>query len=161
MRVAIVVGLLALGGCATGYQPQGFSGGFTELQLSENVFKVDFAGNGFTSPQRVEEMALLRSAELTLHKGFRYFALADSRVDRTTSAWTTPAEAQTNFSATSFGNTMHGSATTTYTGGDTYFVNKAAATNVVVMFRDKPDGAFAFDAAMLCQSIGAKYKVTC
>ena len=46
------------------------SGGFTESQLDTNVFRVTFKGNGYTSPDRAEDMALLRSAELALQHGF-------------------------------------------------------------------------------------------
>lgn len=66
MRKIIGSGLcLLLAACATGYKPEGFSGGFFELQLSENVYRVSFDGNGYTGSRRAADMALLRSAELT------------------------------------------------------------------------------------------------
>ena len=58
----------ALLGCATAYQPQGLSGGFTETQLAPDVWRVSFSGNGYTKGERAEDFAMLRSAELTLGK---------------------------------------------------------------------------------------------
>ena len=36
------------GGCATSYQSKGFTGGFSETQVSANSFQVYFQGNGYT-----------------------------------------------------------------------------------------------------------------
>jgi hypothetical protein len=43
---------LLMFGCATSYQSRGFTGGFEEAELGENLYKVGFAANGFTSPER-------------------------------------------------------------------------------------------------------------
>src|SRR5882724_2256033 len=77
--VPLLTLILSLAGCATTYQPQSFSGGFSETQLDKNVFRVSFKGNGYTQAERAEEMALLRSAELTLKNGFKYFVIIDGR----------------------------------------------------------------------------------
>ncbi|GIX25986.1 MAG: hypothetical protein KatS3mg122_3217 [Caldimonas sp.] len=78
MRTIAAISLaIFLGGCATTYQPEGFSGGFSETQLDTNVFRVSFRGNGYTRAERAEELALLRSAELTLKNGFTHFVVID------------------------------------------------------------------------------------
>jgi hypothetical protein len=64
---------LFLCACATAYQPKGATGGFTEVQLDTNVFKVSFQGNAYIKADEVEDLALLRSAELTLKNGFSHF----------------------------------------------------------------------------------------
>ncbi|MCP4666945.1 MAG: hypothetical protein GY849_11315 [Deltaproteobacteria bacterium] len=69
---------LFLCGCATPYQKKGFSGGYKETRLKKNVFRVSFKGNSFTDKRRASDFALLRCAELTLEKGFRFFAIAGS-----------------------------------------------------------------------------------
>lgn len=66
--VALISVVVALVGCASAYKPEGFGGGFSESQLDTNVFRVSFRGNGFTRAERAEELALLRSAELTVKK---------------------------------------------------------------------------------------------
>lgn len=72
--------VILLAACASPYQPEGFGGGYSETQLSENIFKVSFRGNGYTSEDRAADMALLRSAELALENGFKYFAVVDEQI---------------------------------------------------------------------------------
>ena len=68
-----------LQGCAASYQPRGETGeGFTETQLDKNVFRVSFSGNRYTDSERASDLALLRSAELTLLHGYTYFIVADN-----------------------------------------------------------------------------------
>jgi hypothetical protein len=44
-----VLGLLALAGCATDYQPQGFTGGYDDYLTAPDVAVVTFHhGNGYT-----------------------------------------------------------------------------------------------------------------
>jgi hypothetical protein len=66
---------LLFAGCATSYQPQGFGGGFSDVMTAPDSALVTFKGNGYTGSERVIQMALLRSAELTLQHGYRYFAV--------------------------------------------------------------------------------------
>jgi len=35
--------------CATQYKPLGVTGGYSDMQLGENIFKVSFRGNDYTS----------------------------------------------------------------------------------------------------------------
>lgn len=63
MKIAIILTLLALSACATPYQQVGFKGGFSETRLSENVFKVNFRGNGYTNKERVSDFTLLRKVQ--------------------------------------------------------------------------------------------------
>lgn len=156
------LGLILLAGCATPYKSDGLLGGFSETQLSPNVWRVNFHGNGYTRSERASDMALLRSADITLENGFTHFALADSGESSKTSAYTTPIVANTSINTTHAGNQVYGSARTTYSGGQTYFVSSPSANNTVVMFKGQPsDVPMAFDAAFLCQSLGRKYDATC
>ena len=69
-----LAGAALLSGCATPtpYQPlgapTGVRGGFTDQQIERNRFRVTFAGNQFTSRQRVENYLLYRAAERPLSK---------------------------------------------------------------------------------------------
>jgi len=45
MRTTVAVLIALLAGCATPYQHRGFTGGFSETQLDENVFQMRFNGN--------------------------------------------------------------------------------------------------------------------
>lgn len=156
--------VLALTGCMTAYQPDGLTGGYTEVQLSENVWRVSFKGNGYTSRERAVDMALLRSADLTIQQGYNYFAFSDSksRTD-TVGVGTTPTTSYTTGSAYRSGNNIYGSATTTTTGGQTIFISTPTANNTVVMFKNKPENVngMVYSALFICDSLGKKYDVQC
>jgi hypothetical protein len=163
IRLGFSVGaLIVLAGCATTYQKDGFSGGFSEVQLGENVWQVSFEGNGYTRGQRAQDLALLRSADLTLLKGYTHFGLAESRASAAQSTYTTPTSSSTNFSGSSYGNSFTGRANTSTYGGNTVFISKPSTVNTVVMFKGQPAAASSvFDASFICNSMAAKYEVTC
>lgn len=73
---------LALGACATGYHPDGFTGGYSETQLSADIWQINVIGNGYTSTQRARSIALLRAAELTLRAGRQRFVLLGGDVSQ-------------------------------------------------------------------------------
>lgn len=82
-------GALMLGACvtATPYQPlgargTGASGGFSDVRVAANRYRVTFAGNGMTSRERVETYLLYRAAELTRERGFDGFSIEDRATDR-------------------------------------------------------------------------------
>jgi hypothetical protein len=59
---------LLVSGCATSYQPESFTGGFTDVMTAPDSALVTFKGNGYTGTDRVIQMAMLRCAELTLQR---------------------------------------------------------------------------------------------
>jgi hypothetical protein len=130
----VVLSALVLGACATTYQPMGFSGGYSETQLSENVFRVAFNANGYSSRERTEDFALLRSADLALEHGFTHFAIVDGRQDTNYGAFTTPTQ--------------------------TYLISKPSATNTVVLLAGNPNGEpFIYDAQFIRDTISSKYGI--
>ena len=84
--LALTAGLAA---CATPtpYQPKAVSGsttgGFSELRLEADRYRVAFNGNSLTSRETVERYLLYRAAELTTQQGYDWFETADRRTDRT------------------------------------------------------------------------------
>jgi len=79
--------------CATGYQPMGFSGGYSDVRLDSNTFQVSFRGNGYTSRQTVETFALYRCAELTAQAGFDTFVIVGGDTQAAPAGTTAPAYA--------------------------------------------------------------------
>lgn len=69
---------LLAAGCATAYQSsdESITGGFSEIRLTPDSWRVLVEGNGFTTRAEAEQILLRRSAELTLERGKRYFALS-------------------------------------------------------------------------------------
>jgi hypothetical protein len=87
----LTASLLMLAGCAgTPYQAYGGRGGYQEKQLREDVLRVTFQGNGFTTQETVQTFWLYRAAELTLQKGYEGFeVLSDLRFVSTDPAYAT------------------------------------------------------------------------
>lgn len=149
-------------GCATGYQPAGLAGGFTETQLDSNVWRVSFQGNGYTRGEKVEDFAMLRSAELALQNGFTHFAFLSSKTGGQAIAITAPTTTYTTSNASVYGNNVSGTATSHTYGGGTTFVTAPSAQNLVMMFKGKPNvQGIVYDAQFICQSLGRKYEVVC
>lgn len=155
LLIAFLVGLLA--GCTT-YKSEGFAGGFSDLRLSENVFQVSARGNSFASAREIQEMALLRSAEVVLANGFSHFELSRStneiKVER---SYTAPV-ATTTGTIRNYGGYSQLNATTQYSGGGEVEWKKPHSTNLVVAYKGRPnDGKAYVDAQMILQSLGPKY----
>lgn len=91
-RVAIVLlaalsaGALAACETATPYQPvargTAQSGGYAEIKLEDNRWRVTFQGNTETPRDTVETYLLYRAAELTLAQGFDWFEATDRDIDK-------------------------------------------------------------------------------
>jgi hypothetical protein len=93
---ALAVLVATLGACATAtpYQPnirgQATSGGFSEVRLEADRFRVNFSGNSLTSRETVEGYLLYRAAELTVAQGYDWFAVVDRQTDRNARTYVEP-----------------------------------------------------------------------
>lgn len=146
-------------GCATDYQSSGLTGGYSDTQLAPDVFRISFQGNGYTSPERTQDFALLRAADLTLSHGFNYFGIINEAQGGNVSSFTTPGQAYTSASVTGYGRTAYGSATTTYIPPQTFSFFKPRSGLMIRCFPERPEGGYAFDAGFLLRSLRAKYKI--
>ena len=95
MKFFVCLSFLLLISCATPYQSKSFQGGYSETQLSEKSFIISFKGNGYTDTERTNDFTLLRSAEVTLEHGYKYFTILDSKDYIESSTYTTPVTANT------------------------------------------------------------------
>lgn len=161
MRVLLLVVLaLTLSGCATPYQKNGLTGGYSDVQLGENIFQVSFRGNGKTSFERANDFILLRSAEVAIENGFEYFVIADSLRSSKDYTRTTPTRSRTTGSVYDTGSYSHVSATTRTSGGRTYTVSKPRLTNKIVCYKDKPEvEGLVFKATFVKDSLRQKYNL--
>lgn len=70
---------------STPYQPAStssrVSGGYSDVRLAEDRYRVKFAGNMFTSRDRVEGYLLYRAAELTIEKGYDWFSIVERETE--------------------------------------------------------------------------------
>jgi hypothetical protein len=133
MRIFFILSALVifLTGCATKYQPEGFTGGYSESQLGDNIFQVSFRGNSYTGHDIESDFALLRSAELALQNGFRYFVIV-----------------------------RPGKEITTTPGGETYDISMPSASNTILCFKEKPEvDGLIYDATLVTQVLKKKYRI--
>ena len=158
-NVLLLLAALFLNACATSYQNTGFTGGYSETQLDENVFKVSFRGNGYTSRERASDFALLRSAELTLQNGYAYFVIVDEESHTRNSTYTTPTTSNTTANVYGSGNYAYGTATTTTSGGQTYNISKPSNSNTIVLFEEKPESGFSYNAEFIYRELREKYGI--
>jgi hypothetical protein len=148
-----------LAGCATAYQSKGFTGGYSESKLSENVFRVYFRGNAKTSAERAEDFTMLRSAELSQDHGFSYFIVVDENsVSEVTGTYNTPTQTNTTATATAVGNTAYRTSHSTTSGSLAMHIRKPSDRMTIVCFREKPtvDGTV-YEARFVVGSIRSKY----
>lgn len=155
--VALLISVLFVS-CATSYQSSSFTGGFSETWLAPDTVRVNFAGNGFTTPERAQDLALLRAADLTLSRGFTHFILLGEMNTLNRQTITTPGQTYTNGSVNVYGNTAYYTGNTTYVPGMTFDVVKPR-TGLMVRCLHGTQGMRAFDARFLQDSLRAKYKI--
>ena len=84
--IVILFFSIFLASCTTGYRPLNDSGGYWEerIESTSNKFKIGYDGNKWHSDpvnrkERVIDLALLRSAEVALENGFKYFIISESK----------------------------------------------------------------------------------
>jgi hypothetical protein len=131
------LGFLVLASCATSYQPQSFTGGYSEYLTAPDEAVITFHGNGYTSAERVVEMAALRCADVTLAHGYRYF-VGISMADLSTNAsFTTPGYANTYGNVFGYGNYATASATTIITPPQRFNIYRPAISVTIRMSNDE------------------------
>ena len=147
-------------GCTTPYQKTGATGGYSETRLQENVFTVNFQGNGYTRRERSQDFAMLRCADITLDNGFKFFAIADSSADEQTMMYHSGGSSQTYGTMNTVGSTSYGSFNTYSSPGYSVPIRKPRVSYTIFCFKEKPaDRAMIFDAEFLAHSIRDKYKM--
>lgn len=150
---------LFLAGCTTSYQEVGFSGGYDELKIADNLYKVSFSGNGYTSGKRVEDFAMLRSAELTIQNGFKYFIFLDGETEYMSQTQVSPVYTDTNATINTYGNSAQLNARSTTHGGNVNTITKAKRENTVMMFNERPDGILVYEAKSIWEQLSQRYDI--
>jgi hypothetical protein len=156
-KLMLFVLVAILQGCANTYQSLGSNGGYSEIQLDENAFKVSYKGNGGMSKEMVADYTLLRSAEITLDKGYNYFAIVNADNLTSESTYTTPTATKTTDYDYGYG--VRASNTTT-TGGETIHTVEPSSANTIVCYKQKPESPFTYNAEIVAKSIRQKYGIT-
>jgi hypothetical protein len=152
-RLAILFSLALLAGCATPYQPMSALGGYREIQLAPDIYRVMFFGNGYTNSELAVEYSLRRCAELTEQNGYRYFGILSVEDLSTQSSFTIPGSAYTtgNVNVNQVGNMAFGTYTghTFITPAQTVHFNFPRPVITIKMLNAEVRGATLFEAASI------------
>ena len=148
-------------GCSTPYQPKGFRGGYTDLNIQDNIFQISFSGNGYIGCQKVQNFALLRSAEVTIENGYRYFIVFGEKNINHQSSFMVPAQSHTTGMVYGHGDISTIQTQTTYTGGQTYNISKPTVTMMIRCYKTRPEGfvGIIYDAETVQANLRNKYKI--
>jgi len=158
--IKVLLAFFILASCATPYQKVGLSGGYSDTRLQDNVFTVNFRGNGYTSKERSSDFALLRCAELAIQNGFKFFSIADSSQEQKTMFYKTGSTSTTYGTTNIYGNTAYSNFNTYRSGSMIFPIRKPRASYTIFCFAEKPDeNQMVFDANYLSQSIRQKYNM--
>lgn len=150
--------ILLSAGCASPYKPHSFSGGFSDLKLSEDTWVVTYAGNGYTSSARSGDFTLLRAAELVHQAGYPYFTIMNAEEGFARMVTKTEGTAKTTSTVRPTGfNNYQVESQTTYTPPKENVILKPHARMFVKGLHDRPDGIVALEAVLIIQQLKAKY----
>lgn len=145
---SVVVAILT--SCATPYQPVSALGGYREIQLAPDIYRVMFFGNGYTNSELAVEYTLRRCAELTEQNSYRYFGILSVEDFSAQSSFTIPGSAYTtgNLNVNRIGNTAFGTYTgrTFITPAQTVQFNFPRPVITIKMLNAQIPGATLFDA---------------
>jgi hypothetical protein len=79
IRLGLIAASAALlSACATSYSAMSWTGGYQEAQVSPDVWRVTFSGNGYTTKETTQTYWLYHCAQLTLSKGFDGFTIVSN-----------------------------------------------------------------------------------
>lgn len=145
-HTTLLAGLaIVFSGCVTKYGPSTtFRGGFSDIQIDDNTYRVNFRGNEDTPLDTVETYMLYRCAELTADLGYDYFVIT-----RTYSS------AHDDYMNAAVGTGFSGSGVSVSTGTEIPFTNYAATAFIEVFQGEKPETEpEAYDAQEVLSHLG-------
>ena len=167
LKAFIFLSLVVLfSGCATPYQKYKtfpVDGGYRDLTIQDNMFKVSFIGNIYTAKDDVNNYALLRSAEMTLENGYKYFLILEGNTDERELTYTMP-ESYTastiGMPATIPGQIDTQRTTIHKTGGGIYSYRMPICHLTIQCFEDKPSiDALIYNAEQVKNNLKSQYRI--
>lgn len=124
--------LVLIFSCATGYKKKGFTGGYDDMDLGNNMYQVSFKGNAFTSKDDVQKGFMRRCAELTVENKMDSFLILGEETDTEGNV-----SAHTNY----------------YTGSTTFSkTNKHERVGRIKLFKKSNQPATAIDAKVFLKN---------
>jgi hypothetical protein len=152
-RVKIITAILVaslLTACSTGYQSNNFwrlNGGYSETQLAEDTYIINFQANGYTRLEKASDLAMMRTAEIGLQKGFTYFTVIENDAGFKTSY------DEPNYNCRAIGNNVSCSSS----GGGTTKKPRISKTVKYYKFQPADNAGTVYETAFVFASIAKKY----
>jgi len=154
MRALIIIFAILVAGCSTPYQSSGIFGGYSDVPLSADTYRIVFEGNQYTRASKAREMSLVRAAELTLDKGYERFVILDqSDWEKTTFISDDTTTTTTDATITNYGNVSQGTATSSTSGGGVSMITKPRS-GLVIRFVD--DSSSQYHRALIARDVLAE-----
>lgn len=172
LRRMLVVGLAALllAAC-TSLQYRSFSslGQFEDFQLNDQLYRVRYVGNGYTSQSEAEQIALVQAARITLQNGFRYFSVVEdgsvSRVVPQQRAWNAGLGVYGGYGSGYYYPYSYNSGwylqdrfQSAYFGGWD-FMDRVQISYTIAVSTTKSNQQTQFDAQTILRSLGTRYRL--
>lgn len=150
-NIVIILTTLLVSGCVTGnYQSFNSGIGYQETQLENNGYLVSYTGTSTTNIKKVNDFALLRCSEITLHNGYKYFVITEATNNRHLLKNTT--NSSTEVARRDWGQpSMPG----TWAGSNS---PKAKSELNIYLYHEKPDG-IVYDAEIIRRAIINEYEI--
>ena len=130
-KILLITFLFILSNCSTPYQKNSFmglTGGYKDSQLSHNSFRVVAKGNAFTSLDEVQNIVLMRAAELTVNNNYDVFQIIKSNTRINSSIVSNPVQTITTYTP------GQASSSATY-GGSISTIKKPTADIIIKMYK--------------------------
>lgn len=141
--IAMVLIALSLSACA--------SGRYQSTKVQDSIFRVSYSGNSHVSESSASDNALLRSAEITLQNGYKYFVVLDQNTKSDTYVTAGGGSSYTYGSVDKYGNI---NAQTTDVGGGVDTYHKSTSTMMIQCFHEKPKTrSLVYDAGQIQSNV--------
>lgn len=128
--------------------------GYLETKIQEDTYSIQYRGSDAHSVQRVADFALLRAAEITLEKGYRYFTVTGGQYNSENKTQT--------YASVGAGQFYPGYGWVgAYPVWQTFSSNYPVAFLMVHLFKDKPDNTplSVFNAQEVKTNLRAHYRL--
>jgi len=171
-KIITILALIFIAGCSTSYKSDGFNGGYSETQLDENIFQVRFRGNSITSLERAADFNMLRSAELTLESGYKYFTVANqnnyieeivtikpARIEKTTTSEDKGKIDRDKYHDTAYKTKSTEKEVITFVKEEKVVTKIPHAYQEITCYKEKPKNAKSYSAEFLVKSLKTKYEI--
>lgn len=154
LRIALAALLLLVAsGCSTEYGKMGLTGGVDAEPVSNDTYRITALGNGFTSPEQIQDYALLKAAETALAQGQTYFTILGDQNETTNAVGQTPGTLSMN--------TFGTSTFATYNPGISYDIIKPGQDVMIRVWTPKKGDVVppnSFDAQEVFDNINPRVK---